>query len=45
MAVLLIGVFDLVLNVPWPEAVFPHLEESILGRVQSAYVWFWSAIS
>jgi hypothetical protein len=45
MAVLLIGVFDLVLNVPWPEAVFPHLEESILGRVQSVYVWFWSAIS
>ena len=45
MAVLLIGVFDLVLNVPWPEAVFPQAEEVILRQVESVYEWSWSAFS
>lgn len=45
MALLLIGVFDLVLNVPWPEAVFPQPEASILGHVESVFDWFWLATS
>lgn len=31
---LLIGVFHLILNVPWPEAVMPQLENVILGLFQ-----------
>jgi TctA family transporter len=45
MALLLVGVFHLVLNVPWPEAVFPRMEELILGQVESLYEWFWVAFS
>jgi hypothetical protein len=43
MALLLIGVFDLVLNVPWPTAVFPQAEHVILERVQSLYARLWPA--
>ncbi|HEX6175784.1 MAG TPA: tripartite tricarboxylate transporter permease [Candidatus Binatia bacterium] len=43
MALLLVGVFHLVLNVPWPEAVFPQAEEVILERVESFYERLWSA--
>ena len=45
MALLLIGVFHLVLNVPWPEAMFPQAEEIILKQVESVYEWTWSAFS
>jgi len=45
IALLLLGVFHLVLNVPWPEAVFPQLEEFILEQVESIYEWFWLAFS
>jgi TctA family transporter len=45
MALLLIGVFHLVLNVPWPEAMFPQTEELILRQVESVYEWSWSAFS
>jgi hypothetical protein len=44
MALLLVGVFHLVLNVPWPEAVFPQLEAVILERAEGFYDWLWAAI-
>jgi len=45
MALILVGVFHLVLNVPWPEAVWPHLEEILLQGVESIYERIWSAFS
>jgi len=45
MALLLIGVFHLVLNVPWPEAIFPQMEELILEEVENVYDWSWSVFS
>jgi hypothetical protein len=45
MALLLVGVFHLVLNVPWPEAVFPQTEGFILEQVESLCEWFWVAFS
>jgi hypothetical protein len=44
MALLLVAVFHLVLNVPWPEAVFPQLEAVILERAEGFYDWLWAAI-
>lgn len=35
MLVVVIGVFDLILNIPWPGGVFPQAEEFILGWVES----------
>jgi hypothetical protein len=32
---LILGVFHLILSVPWPEGLFPHAEEWILRRVES----------
>lgn len=45
MLLLLIGVFHVMLNVPWPEAMFPFVEEAILRRVDGIYDWSWSALS
>lgn len=44
MALLLVAVFHLVLNVPWPAAVFPQLEAVILERAEGFYDWLWAAI-
>lgn len=30
MLIFIIGVFHIILSVPWPEGVFPHLEQFIL---------------
>jgi len=35
MLVFIVGVFHLILNVPWPEGLFPQAEEWILRRVES----------
>jgi hypothetical protein len=32
---LIVGVFHLILNVPWPEGVLPQAEQLILGMVES----------
>ena len=45
IALLLIVVFHLVLNVPWPESVLPYMEEAILRRVEGIYDWSWAAFS
>ena len=45
MALLLIGVFHLVLNVPWPDALFPQPEALVLGQVEVFYDWLWSVWS
>jgi len=34
MLLFLIGVFHLVLHIPWPEGVFPHMEETILSWLE-----------
>jgi TctA family transporter len=35
MLLLIVGVFDLVLSIPWPEAVFPQAEEWLLTTVEN----------
>ncbi len=39
LALLIIGVFHLVLHVPWAEGVFPQPEEWILGGVEGLWDW------